>query len=171
MDKIKKGDIVGRISYGKDILFRVQKVINKANGEKVVILKGMTIRIEADAPIEDLVRIEQERIDNNLRSLETKLEERVKECTKKLQQPIKKRFLRRSQGSEETGLILHLDGDKKYSDKSEKYYKKVGLRAIVRNVPESRQQYVVTDLLNRYHPDILVITGHDRYDSKRNWIQ
>lgn len=165
MDKIKKGDIVGRISYGKDILFRVQKVINKANGEKVVILKGMTIRIEADAPIEDLVLIEQERIDNNLRSLETKLEERVRECAKKLQQPIKKRFLGRSQGSEETGFILHLDGDKKYSDKSAKYYKKVGLKAVVRNVPESKQQYVVTDLLNRYHPDILVITGHDRYDS------
>lgn len=168
MYKVKKGDIVGRISYGKDIIFRVQRIMNKSNGEKIAILKGMTIRIEADAPINDLVIIEQERIDNNLRSLETKLEKRIRECTKKLQHPIKKRFLRRSQGSEVTGLILHLDGDKKYSDKSAKYYKKAGLNAIVRNVAESRQQYVVIDLLNRYNPDILVITGHDRNDKKRN---
>lgn len=164
MYKVKKGDIVGRISYGKDILFRVQRIIHKSNGEKIAILKGMTIRIEADAPISDLVIIEQERIDNNLRSLETKLEKRIRECTKRLQRPNKKRFLGRSQGSEITGLILHLDGDKKYSDKSAKYYKKAGLNAIVRNVAESRQQYVVIDLLNRYNPDILVITGHDRND-------
>lgn len=37
----------------------------------------------------------------------------------------------------------------------------MGLNAIVRNIPENKQEYVVTDLLNRYNPDILVITGHD----------
>ena len=58
-------------------------------------------------------------------------------------------------------MILHLDGDKKYSEKSAKYYKKVGLNAIVRNVAESKQQYVIVDLLNRYNPDVVVITGHD----------
>ena len=63
-----------------------------------------------------------------------------------------------------------MDGDKKYSDKSARYYKKVGLNAIVRNVAESKQQYVVIDLLNRYNPDVLVITGHDRNDKKWNWI-
>ena len=42
-----------------------------------------------------------------------------------------------------------------------RYYKKLGIEAIVRNVPENRQEYVVMDLLNRYNPDILVITGHD----------
>ena len=40
-------------------------------------------------------------------------------------------------------LILHLEGDKKYAQKSQKYYNKLGLRAIVRNIPESRQPQVV----------------------------
>lgn len=53
---------------------------------------------------------------------------------------------------------MHLDGDRKYSEKSAKYYKKVGLNAIVRNVAESKQQYVIIDLLNRYNPDVVVIT-------------
>ena len=59
------------------------------------------------------------------------------------------------------GKILHIDGDRKYSEKSTKYYKKLGLNAVVRNISENIQQYAIIDLLNRYKPDILVITGHD----------
>lgn len=60
-----------------------------------------------------------------------------------------------------TGTILHLDGDRKYSEKSRRYYQKVGLKAIVKNIPESKQPKVVYNLLKYYNPDILVITGHD----------
>lgn len=60
-----------------------------------------------------------------------------------------------------TGKILHLDGDRKYSQKSYKYYKKMGLNAIVKNIPESRQPKMVYKLLEYYEPDIVVITGHD----------
>ena len=69
-----------------------------------------------------------------------------------------------------TGKILHLDGDRKYSEKSYIYYKKIGLNAIVKNIPEYKQPRVVYNLLEAYRPDILVITGHDRYDKKRNKI-
>jgi len=60
-----------------------------------------------------------------------------------------------------TGRILHLDGDKKYAEKSIIFYKNAGLDAIVKNVSESLQPKVVKRLLNIYNPDILVITGHD----------
>ena len=60
-----------------------------------------------------------------------------------------------------TGKILHLDGDKRYSEKSAKYYKKMGLNAIVKNIPEYKQPRLVYNLLLYYKPDILVITGHD----------
>ena len=60
-----------------------------------------------------------------------------------------------------TGKILHLDGDRYYSEKSFKYYQKMGVNAIVKNIPESRQPMMVYKLLNYYKPDILVITGHD----------
>lgn len=60
-----------------------------------------------------------------------------------------------------SGKILHLDGDKKYSIKSYNYYKKLGLDAIVKNIPEYKQPKYVYQLLKIYSPDILVITGHD----------
>ena len=60
-----------------------------------------------------------------------------------------------------TGKILHLDGDRRYSDKSVKYYRQLGLDAVVKNIPEYRQASVVIELLERYKPDILIITGHD----------
>lgn len=162
MYRIKKGDIVGRNSYGKDILFTVEKIVNKANGKQVAILKGIILRIEADADLDDLVLMEKQQVEKNMRSLESKIEEKIKRCARRrTNKGIEKRkFLGRSI-KEENGKILHLDGDKKYSDKSMRYYKKIGLNAIVRNVPENRQEYVVMDLLNRYNPDILVITGHD----------
>jgi spore coat assembly protein len=56
------------------------------------------------------------------------------------------------------GKILHLDGDKKYSEKSLKYYQKLGLTAIVKNIPENKQPKLVYNLLKYYKPDILVIT-------------
>lgn len=57
-----------------------------------------------------------------------------------------------------TGKILHLDGDRKYSQKAARYYKNMGLNAIVKNIPESEQPKVVFDLLKKYNPDILIIT-------------
>ena len=57
-----------------------------------------------------------------------------------------------------TGKILHLDGDRRYSEKSYRYYKKMGLRAIVKNIPEYKQPSVVYSLLLFYKPDILIIT-------------
>ena len=60
-----------------------------------------------------------------------------------------------------TGKILHLDGDKQYSNKSYYYYKKLGLNAIVKNIPEYKQSKVVYSLLKIYNPDILIVTGHD----------
>lgn len=60
-----------------------------------------------------------------------------------------------------TGKILHLDGDKRYSEKTLRYYKKLGLHAIVKNVSESKQPQIIIPLLEKYNPNILVITGHD----------
>lgn len=59
------------------------------------------------------------------------------------------------------GKILHLDGDRRYSEKTLRYYKKIGLNAVVKNITESKQPQMVIPLLQKYQPDILVITGHD----------
>lgn len=164
MSKIKKGDVVGRISYGKDILFTVERIIKKSDGKQVIILKGITARVEADAPIEDLELIEKQEIEKSLRNLDTQLEERIKKYGNKLVfgfNLFKKSKETRSIEITHTGTILHLDGDRKYAEKSAKYYKKIGLKAIIKHIPENKQAEMVTNLLERYKPDILVITGHD----------
>lgn len=60
-----------------------------------------------------------------------------------------------------TGKILHLDGDRRYSNKSLRYYQKMRLTAIVKNIPEFKQPKLVYNLLSSYKPDILIVTGHD----------
>ncbi len=147
MKKIKKGDIVSRNSYQNDILFYVEKIVKTENRGKVAILKGVTIRIEADAPIDDLELPNESRIKENLKIIDKQIEF--------TNDYIDNRNVIRY------GKILHLDGDRSYSEKTEKYYKKRGLNYIVKHVMEFRQPMVVRNLLQRYRPDILVITGHD----------
>ena len=150
MNEIKKGDIVSRSSYGHDIIFSVKRIIKLANKKQVAILKGIDVRVEADAPIEDLKIVSK---DEQIKR-EKELEERIID---KIQRERSYRENRRKE-IVYTGTILHLDGDKKYSEKSMMYYKKMGLNATVKNIPENRQSKVVYRLLQIYNPDILVIT-------------
>ena len=154
--EIKKGDIVGRISYGKDILFYVDRIIKSEHtGKSFAILKGIHYRIEADAPIEDLEKIEREEIETEKRGIESKIEERLnilaKDFFSKEKNRLKRNYITNA-------IILHLDGDKKYTQKSARYYNKLGLNAIVKNVPENRQPQVIGGLVKKYNPDIVVIT-------------
>lgn len=104
----------------------------------------------ADAPIKDLKLVSKE--EQNKR--EKEMEKRI------LNIITKERGYKENRRKEiiHTGRILHLDGDKKYSEKSIMYYKKMGLNAIVKNVPEYKQPKVVYRLLTIYNPDIIVIT-------------
>ncbi len=157
MKRLKKGDIVGRISYGKDILFVIERIIKTVDGQELVILKGLTVRIQADSLPEDLELIETRKIQEHVRLLEEKVAARIQKREKKLKE---NQFFREKMIIY-TGKILHLDGDKKYSEKSRRYYKRLGLNAIVKNIPERRQQVNVASLIQRYKPDIVVLTGHD----------
>lgn len=150
MREIRKGDIVSRNSYGNDIIFSVKRIYKLANKREIAILKGIDVRVEADAPIEDLkvVTKEEQRI-------------REKELEERIIYKIKKEKTWKENRRKEviyTGRILHLDGDKRYSEKSIMYYKKMGLNAVVRNIPENKQSKAVYRLLKIYDPDILVIT-------------
>ena len=159
MEKIKKGDIVARKSHNLDILFSVEKIIRSTNGMRIAILKGITTRIVADAYLNDLVVLDSKEVDDSLRSLDIKIEDRINRLIKKGKE--KFQYKERNFQDIKTGKILHLDGDRFYSDKSARYYKKVGLNAIVKNIPENKQHLIVKDYINKYKPDILVLTGHD----------
>lgn len=150
MREIKKGDVVTRNSYGNDIVFYVKRIIKLTDKKEIAILKEIDVRVEADAPIEDLKIVSKE-----------EQEKREKELEKRIINRIERERIKRENRRKEivhTGRILHLDGDKKYSEKSTMYYKKMGLNATVKNIPENRQPKVVYRLLQIYNPDILVIT-------------
>lgn len=159
MKNFKKGDIVVRKSYKRDIPFYIKKIITIKN-EKFAILYGLFDRIEADSNINDLELLNENTVRDILISEDTRLNSRIQNKNNNCRfnfinddSKIKTKII--------TGKILHLDGDKRYSQKSYNYYKKVGLTAIVKNVPEYRQPRIVYKLLKMYDPDILIITGHD----------
>lgn len=164
MNKIRKGDIVGRKSYGKDIIFKVSKIIC-VNEKQIAILNGLIERIKADSEVSDLELIEKQKVKEILNILNDKIDKRIIKTKEQINGSKNKvGLLSRNNVTKEkivSGKILHLDGDRKYSEKSYRYYKKVGLNAIVKNIDEYRQSQVVYRLLEYYNPDILVITGHD----------
>jgi len=152
--KVKNGDYVTRASYGNDILFSVEKILRLSNGKEIAILKGVTYRIKADAPIEDLCIVNKKEAINEIKKYDCEIFKKAKKIKSEAEN-------KRIKIQTKTGIILHLDGDKKYSQKSLAYYKKLGLQAIVKNIPENKQSKVVYRMLEYYNPDILVITGHD----------
>ena len=158
MSKIKKGDIVTRNSYNNDIVFHVENIIKQKNASPIAILKGVTLRIEASAYIEDLKLVDQDDVNRELERFENIINIKTNELLEKYNENIDKRkFI----FEDNRGLILHLDGDKKYAEKSARVYEKFNLKAVVKNIRENRQPFEIRDLLNRYNPDIVIITGHD----------
>lgn len=148
MREIKKDDIVSRNSYGNDIIFSVKRIIKLSDKRKIALLKGIDVRIEADAPVEDLQIVSKEEQKRREEDLEVRIINKIK---REHRENRRKEIIY-------TGRILHLDGDKKYSEKSAMYYKKIGLNATVKSIPENKQPKVVYRLLQIYNPDILVIT-------------
>ena len=159
MKKIKKGDIVVRKSYGKDIIFYVKRII-KTKKENIAILCGLIERIEADSNIEDLEKVEGKLLRNKIKTEDEKIKQRINSKDEYKIAIIRTEDKRLTQKIV-TGKILHLDGDKRYSQKSYNYYRKLGLNAVVKNIPEYKQPKVVYKLLEIYRPDILIVTGHD----------
>ncbi len=100
--KVKNGDYVTRKSHGEDILFNVEKIIKLSNGKENAILKGVTYRIKADAPIEDLCIIDKKEAINIIKQCETRALKSAKELEEKS---------KRNKTQIKTGIILHLDGD------------------------------------------------------------
>ena len=165
MNSIKKGSFVYKKSQSKDVIYTVDKIL-KSDKNRIALLRGATERVMAESPIEDLMLVDKSIIKKTFEILENRINKRVKDrliYTKYIENlNNNKRF------SEKiiTGKILHLDGDKNYSQKSYNYYKKVGLNAVVKNIPEYRQPKFVASLLKIYKPDILIVTGHDEMLNK-----
>ena len=143
---INIGDFVTRISHNHDMVFKVIKI-----DDDIATLKGMNVRLIADSLITDLVKSEY------VPSDDSEEVERFKDSTD----------LDRDDYFYLPGKILHIDGDSEYLERCLKYYNNVNLMAMGICIEESEVSSKIKDYLLEYNPNILVITGHDAYYSKK----
>ncbi|SHK64956.1 spore coat assemly protein [Clostridium cavendishii DSM 21758] len=160
------GDYVVRKSYGRDITFKIIDIKN-VNNEKVYILKGINIRIIADAKKEDL-----EEVDEKFSGEKDKIfNSRVNAAIKRV---MVARGVDTNRGNKSQkivtenemtfgrpGKILHVDGDPNYLEVCLKVYKQLNLNAVGKSIPEREQPSEIVDLVKEHKPDIVVLTGHD----------
>ena len=144
----KLGDLVTRISYKHDIVFKIVGIEGN-----VVYLKGVDLRLYADSDISDLVNAkhsyndsDKEIIDANIRDIK----------------------LDRSQYFYLPGKILHIDGDGEYLERCMSFYKNMNIKANGIALSEIEISDKILELLTEYRPDIVVITGHDAYFNRKN---
>lgn len=140
------GDFVSRISHKHDIVFRISSI----NGN-VVSLQGVNVRLCADCFLDDIVKVDEYVEDD-----EEIIERNVKELN-----------IDRNSYFYIPGKILHIDGDNSYLDRCMKFYNSMGINANGLAVKESLMASKIAYLIKEYRPDIIVITGHDAYYSKK----
>ncbi len=138
------GDYVTRKSYKNDIVFEIIRIDND-----IAYLKGCSIRLYADS---------------NLSDLESTDSQKVKEDYERILNGIDHEFeLDRNEFFFLPGKVLHIDSDKKYLEKCLELYDKLNVMAYGVMIDEDEIYLKINDYLNKYRPDIVVITGHDAY--------
>lgn len=142
---IKIGDLVTRNSYNNDVVFRVINII-----DNTAILYGVDIRLCADSLISDLSKSVGIK-DNNDEELLNRFEDNI---------------LERSQYFYLPGKIVHLDSDENFLNRCMNFYKKLNIKAKGIKLKEKNFVKEIPELIDKYKPDILVITGHDAYYKK-----
>ena len=165
------GDTVVRKSYDKDITFKIID-IKEIDGKIVYILKGISIRIIADSPEDDLEHVDVNFIGEKEKILNSRVNDAIKKAvnTRGYRHDISQ-FTRSSKSQKKApnnelifwrpGKILHIDGDKDYLETCLKVYKQLSLDAVGRAISEKDQATKVVDLVKEVKPDIVVLTGHD----------
>ncbi|WAA12334.1 sporulation peptidase YabG [Fervidibacillus halotolerans] len=166
---IKIHDVVGRQSYQCDISFRVIRFFEK-NGKQMALLYGEDLRLIADAPVEDLILLDDEK----RQQLLTRLHEQEEQSFHLLRQDFtsirEKQEYQFTSGQDEgyqlfqmPGKVLHVDGDPNYLKKCLSLYEKLNVPVHGVYCNEKEMAYKVPLWIEQLRPDILVITGHDAY--------
>ncbi|MEA4892443.1 MAG: sporulation peptidase YabG [Peptococcaceae bacterium] len=170
--RIAPGDVVARISHQQDILFRVMEICTVEGKGTQAILKGLDVRLAADAPLSDLVKKNPSEISRSRQAYIRKNSDLMRRIFERRAEDHSRVFMRGPfstviAGSQERdffelpGTVLHLDGDKEYLDICRATYSQLGIKANTLSVSEKKQPEVVIDYLKQYKPDILILTGHD----------
>jgi len=167
LSAIKEGDIVTRESYGNDIYFKVVRLI-EFDGKPYARLKGLDLRLEATAPLADLLRVEQMKVSQFWHQCQLQNLEKMKQTFVRRDEHRKHALGRATksnidevQSFDLPGTLVHIDGDREYLDMCMTSYKQLQIECHGYHVDEEKQAAKVMDLLVEHRPDMLVLTGHD----------
>ena len=138
----KIGDSVTRKSYNNDIVFKIVAIDND-----IYYLSGLDVRLCADAKEDDLI----------------KCENYVNEENELLNEVRKFNDFERNDYFYLPGKILHIDADEDYLKRCLKFYEELNIWAVGIVEKEETVVYKIRNLLEKYNPSIIVITGHDAY--------
>ncbi|MGL5152582.1 MAG: sporulation peptidase YabG [Clostridium sp.] len=162
------GDIVVRKSYDKDISFKIID-IKEDEGVIIYVLKGINIRIIADALVDDLEIVGENYMAKKDKILNARVSKAIKNAVSS------RSDIPSTRGNSKSpkivtnkelifgraGKVLHIDGDSEYLETCLKVYKQLGINVVGRYVKENEQAKVVVSLVKEIKPDIVVLTGHD----------
>lgn len=169
-------DIVGRVSYKCDILFRVID-IRQENGKKIAVLYGEDFRLIADAPYEDLLKIDQSTRNERSREFRSLEEQSFRLFQQEIDLLKQRQEYDTTDGYKKSmnyfqipGRVLHIDGDPSYLKKCLDLYEKIGIPVTGIHCSEKEMPNKISQLIDYYRPDILVITGHDAYSKSKGTI-
>ncbi len=173
MENVKPGDIVTRKSYGSDIFFKVVGFKDLEVDHKVVkvaILKGLDVRLYADAQLSDLQRVSYKQIEKFRRDFISRNNEclaRIYAHKEQVMSQLHRGINSPGEGNHQffeiSGKVLHVDGNPDYLHLCEEIYSQLGIEARGVNVREKEQPDRVHDLIVNFQPDVLVLTGHDGF--------
>ena len=148
--KFKIGDLVTRNCYNNDIVFKIVEIY-----DDMCELKGINVRLIVSSLLSDLKKYEGVDIENE------------------------ESFLKRIYNVEPLdrndffylpGKVLHVDSDNDYLKRCLDYYKNINIWAMGITMDESQVADNIIELLQKYKPNILVITGHDAYYKRKGDI-
>mgnify|MGYP004651577299 FL=1 len=148
--KFKIGDLVTRNCYNNDIVFKIVEIY-----DDMCELKGINVRLIVSSLLSDLKKYEGVDIENE------------------------ESFLKRIYNGEPLdrndffylpGKVLHVDSDNDYLKRCLDYYKNINIWAMGIKMDESQVADNIIELLQKYKPNILVITGHDAYYKRKGDI-
>lgn len=170
---IEINQIVGRRSYNCDLAFRVIDIFEE-NGEKIAILYGEDIRLIADSPFSDLVELDSRSMKKILEPYQELEQQSYHLFRQEINMLKEKREYEATSGYSSDhvyfhipGRVLHMDGDPAYLKKCLQLYEKIGVPVIGIHCEEEEMPYRVGFYIEKYRPDILVITGHDSYSKSK----
>lgn len=163
------GDLVTRISYNNDLLFRVAHVTKDS-----AVLHGEDIRLEADAPTEDLTHVQERDLKKRLKVDREREEFSYRLFRQDYRLMEEKRHYESTNGYDHEEAyfrlptkVLHLDGDQTYLKKCIELYERLGLQVHGTHLYEKDMPHEIGPLIKQIQPDIVVITGHDAYSKNK----